>query len=173
MPILFDERFNFTGTPSNILVSNDNVVTNTLPADTSTFSDISIDNSFEAPVEGYDTAFIAGSATSPEIQFIGNQPTDFKIHFSGSVTTTISDFNAYLVLTVTTDLGQVFTGGIKAYPFGVIIGGGVKPKLGFDLTVYGKIQPLEKVSLQIAANTAGDYTLPDCIVFVERIRPPM
>ena len=105
-----------------------------------------------------------------EIEFTGDTGEDYRIDFSGTVSSDNPSLDTYLVLKVDTDLQSEFTGGEKAYPLGLVFGAGSSPAVGFGITVYGKFTQGEKVRLHLASSDAGKLTLSDCIMFAVQIR---
>ena len=161
----------FDGAPSNVLVTNDNLVPTTVIADPLSFIVANLTNAITAPVSGYASDFEASTANTVELVCKGAALQDYRIDFSGTVLATDPAFlNTYIGVRVTTNLGQVFTGGAKFYPVGVAFGG-VSPAIGFGLTVYGKIAPNEVVKLELSSNTAGGLIAADVIFFAVKIKP--
>ena len=159
----------FTGAPSNILVVNDNVLQTTVTGSPTTFVQ-AVTTALLPPVTGYDTKFQHVGNNVLEIEFTGDTGEDYRIDFSGTVSSDNPSLDTYLVLKVDTDLQSEFTGGEKAYPLGLVFGAGSSPAVGFGITVYGKFTQGEKVRLHLASSDAGKLTLSDCIMFAVQIR---
>lgn len=161
----------FTGAPSNVLVSNSNLLPTTVIADPLDFVAANLTNPIVAPVAGYDADFEASTSSTVELSCKGSVDEDYRIDFSGTVLATDPAFlNTYIGVRVTTNLGQTFTGGAKFYPVGVSFEGS-SPAIGFSITVYGKIAPGEIVKLELSSNTAGGLIAADVIFFAVKIRP--
>lgn len=159
----------FASAPSNILVANNNVLTTPVTSDPAAFVQAVI-TPLVAPDVNYDTKFVATGTNTVELEFLGDTGEDYRIDFSGTVSSDNPSLDTYLVLKVDTDLQSEFTGGEKAYPLGLVFGAGSSPAVGFDLSIYGKFTQGEKVRLHLASSDAGNLTLTDCISFAVRIR---
>lgn len=161
----------FTGAPSNILVTNNDTATTTVTADPDAFVTAALTTPLAAPVPGYDSDYISGSLNSAVIEHNDAEAHDYRIDFSGTVVADDPAFlNTYIGVKVASDSGQEFTGGIKFYPVGVSFGGS-SPAIGFSTVVFGNIGAGEQLSLQLSSNTAGDLVLTDLIMFAVRITP--
>lgn len=161
----------FTGAPSNILVTNSNTATTAVTADPDTFATAVLTTGLAAPLAGYDNDFVSGATGFATIEHNDTLTHDYRIDFSGTVVADDPAFlNTYIGVKISSDQGQEFTGGIKFYPVGVSFGGS-SPAIGFQTVVFGAIAPNEKLSLQLSSNTAGNLILTDLIMFAVRITP--
>lgn len=161
----------FTGAPSNILVSNDDVAATTVTADPDAFITAALTTPMAPPVAGYDSDFASASATSAIVQHVDTESHDYRIDFSGTIVADDPSFlDTYIGVKISSSSGQDFTGGVKFYPVGVSFGG-ASPAIGFSSVVFGAIGAGEKISLQLSSNTAGDLILTDLIMFAVRITP--
>ena len=161
----------FDGAPSNVLVSNANTLPTVVTTDPLAFVTASLTNPLTAPVTGYASDFDASASDAVELICKSTTQESYRIDFSGTVLATDPAFlNTYIGVKITTDLGQVFTGGVKFYPVGVSFGG-VSPAIGFAITVYGSIAPSEIIRLELSSNTAGGLIAADVIFFAVKIKP--
>jgi len=161
----------FTGAPSNILVSNEDTATTTVTSDPDAFVTAALTTNLAAPVLGYDNDFVSGANGLATIEHSDTTTHDYRLDFSGTIVAGDPAFlGTYIGVKISSDAGQDFTGGIKFYPVGVSFGGS-SPAIGFSTVVFGAIGPNEKLSLQLSSNTAGDLTLTDLIIFAVRITP--
>lgn len=161
----------FTGAPSNILVTNNDTATTTVTDDPDNFLTANLTSQMAAPAPGYDADFASAGTNTAEVEHVGVSQQSYRVDFSGTITATNPAFlDTYIGLKVASDSGQEFTGGIKFYPVGVSFGG-VSPAIGFSTVVFGSIAPGEKLSVQISSNTAGDLILTDLIMFAVKITP--
>ena len=161
----------FTGAPSNILVSNNDTEVTTVTSDPDSFVTATLTTDLAAPVSGYDNDFTSGATGLATIEHADTVTHDYRIDFSGTIIADDPAFlNTYIGVKISSDQGQEFTGGIKFYPVGVSLGGS-SPAIGFQTVVFGAIEANEKLSLQLSSNTAGDLILTDLIVFAVKITP--
>lgn len=161
----------FDGAPSNVLVTNGNTLPTIVTTDPLAFVTAVLTNPIAAPVVGYASDFSAN--VNDAVELICNSATQesYRMDFSGTVLATDPAFlNTYIGVKVTTNLGQVFTGGAKFYPVGVSFAG-ASPAIGFSITVYGSIAPNEIVRLELSSNTAGGLIAADVIFFAVKIKP--
>lgn len=161
----------FTGAPSNILVTNNDTATTTVTSNPDSFVTASITTDLAPPVAGYDNDFISGAAGLATVEHNDTVAHDYRMDFSGAIVADDPSFlDTYIGVKIASDSGQEFTGGIKFYPVGVSFGGS-SPAIGFSTVVFGNIGANEKISLQLSSNTAGDLILTDLIMFAVRITP--
>lgn len=161
----------FTGAPSNILVTNNDLTPTTVTANPDSYVTAALTTPLAEPVAGYAENFVSGSVDSAVVEHTGASAEDYRIDFSGTIVANDPAFlDTFIGVKVTSDAGQEFTGGIKFYPVGVSFGGS-SPAIGFSTVVYGKIAAGEKLSVQLSSNTAGDLTLTDLIMFAVKIAP--
>lgn len=161
----------FTGAPSNILVSNNDTSPTIVTSNPDAFVTAVLTTPVAAPVAGYDNDFKSDGTSTAAIEHDLGDTHDYRIDFSGAVVAGDPAFlGTYIGIKIASDSGQEFTGGIKFYPVGVSFGG-VSPAIGFSTVVFGAIGPGEKISVQLSSNTAGNLTLTDLIVFAVRIKP--
>tara|TARA_B100001063_G_C16779142_1_gene569376 strand:- start:8254 stop:8808 length:555 start_codon:yes stop_codon:yes gene_type:complete len=161
----------FSGAPSNILVTNNDTATTSVTAIPDNFVTANLTSQMVAPAPGYDVDFSSAGTNTAEVEHVGVDQQSYRIDFSGTITATNPAFlDTYIGLKIASDSGQEFTGGIKFYPVGVSFGG-VSPAIGFSTVVFGSIAPGEKVSVQVSSNTAGDLILTDLIMFAVKITP--
>lgn len=161
----------FSGAPSNILVTNNDLAVTVVTSNSDSFITASLTTDLAAPVSGYDSDFISGAAGLATIEHNDTATHDYRIDFSGTIVAGDPAFlDTYIGVKVASDSGQEFTGGIKFYPVGVSFGGS-SPAIGFSTVVYGAIGANEKISLQLSSNTAGNLILTDLIIFAVKIVP--
>lgn len=161
----------FDGAPSNVLVSNGNTLPTVVTGDPLSFVTASLTNSLTEPTTGYASDFDASVSDAVELICNNSELASYRMDFGGTVLATDPSFlGTYIGVNVTTNLGQVFTGGAKFYPVGVSFGG-TSPAIGFSVTVYGSIAPNEIVSLELSSNTAGGIIAADVIFFAVKIKP--
>ena len=161
----------FTGAPSNILATNNDIAVTAVTSDPDSYVTASITTDLSPPVPGYDNDFISGASGLATIEHADAAPHDYRIDFSGTVVADDPAFlDTYIGIKISSDSGQDFTGGIKFYPVGVSFGGS-SPAIGFSTVVFGNIGANEKISLQLSSNTAGNLILTDLIMFAVRITP--
>lgn len=166
--IITDE---FTGAPSNILVSNNDLAPTAVTSDPDAFVTAALTTPVMPPIAGYDNDFNSDGTNTATIKHDLGDEHDYRIDFNGTVVAGDPAFlDTYIGIKIASDSGQEFTGGIKFYPVGVSFGG-VSPAIGFSIVVFGAIGPGEKVSVQLSSNTAGNLTLTELIVFAVRITP--
>lgn len=161
----------FTGAPSNILVTNNDTAPTTVTSDPDLFETALISTPLTAPAPGYDSDFISGSNSFAVVKHNSAETQSYRIDFSGTITANDPAFlDTYIGIKVASDSGQEFTGGIKFYPVGVSFGGS-SPAIGFSTVVFGSIAPNEEIGIELSSNTAGDLILTDLIMFAVRITP--
>lgn len=161
----------FTGAPSNILVTNNDLAVTTVTSNPDAYVTAVLTTDLAPPITGYDNDFISGAVGLATIEHADVTPHDYRIDFSGTVVADDPAFlDTFIGIKIASDSGQEFTGGIKFYPVGVSFGGS-SPAIGFSTVVFGAISPNEKISLQLSSNTAGDLILTDLIIFAVRITP--
>ena len=161
----------FTGAPSNILVSNNDTAATAVTSNPESFVTAALTTDLAAPVAGYDNNFISGATGFATVEHNDTVTRDYRLDFNGTIVADDPGFlDTYIGIKISSDSGQEFTGGIKFYPVGVSFGGS-SPAIGFSTVVFGAIGPNEKLSLQVSSNTAGDLILTDLIMFAVRITP--
>lgn len=161
----------FDGAPSNVLVSNANTLPTVVTDEPLDFVTASLTNPIAEPAPGYASDFEANVNDAVELICKSATQASYRMDFSGTVLATAPAFlNTYIGVSITTNLGQVFTGGAKFYPVGVSFGG-VSPAIDFAVTVYGSIAPNEVVRLELSSNTAGGLIAADVIFFAVKIKP--
>lgn len=161
----------FTGAPSNIIVSNNDLATTTVSGNPNVFVVANLTTPVTPPVMGYDNDFKSDGTNTATIEHEMGEGHEYRLDFNGTVVASDPAFlNTYIGVKIVSDSGQEFTGGLKSYPVGVSLGG-ASPAIGFSVAVFGAIAGGEKLSVQLSSNTAGDLTLTDLIVFAVRITP--
>lgn len=163
----------FTGTPTNVLVSNGNVAGTVVTADTNVFVIANLTNDLLPPAPGYDAYFDSAAAGKAMIKCIAPITQSYRIDFSGTVVAdNPATADGALIVSIDSSLGlsQVFTGGTKPYPLGP--GRGSTPSsTGISVTVYGSIQNGEVLFFRLSSNRADTLTLTDLIVIATVIKP--
>lgn len=159
-------------TPSSVLTSNDNTTLNSVIADPSLFITPVIDSELSAPELDYSGGdFISNSANQPSIIHNSGTVNDYKIEFRGTIVAGgLGLIGSFVGLKILSSTGQVFTGGLSFFELGVSPSG-VSSQVGFYLPIYGRIAANESLTLQLSANSSGDLTLSDMLVFSTKLRP--
>ncbi|CAH9013563.1 conserved hypothetical protein [Vibrio phage 455E52-1] len=161
----------FTGAPSSILVTNNDLAVTTVTSDPDTYVTAALTTDLAPPIAGYDSDFISGAVGLATVEHNDTVTHDYRMDFSGTVVADDPAFlDTFIGIKIASDSGQEFTGGIKFYPVGVSFGGS-SPAIGFSTVVFGAIGPNEKISLQVSSNTAGNLILTDLIMFAVKITP--
>lgn len=163
----------FAGTPTNVLVTNSNILGTSVTGNPSVFATARLTNSLQPPSAGYSEYFESASPTNAMIKCVAGDTKAYRLDFSGSITAANPAVNdGFLVVKIESSLGiaQVFTGGAKPYPLGP--GQGASPSsIGFSITVYGQIADGEVLFLKLSSNNADTLTLTDLITVVTPIKP--
>lgn len=163
----------FNGVPSNVLVTNNNVLGTAVTGNPNTFAIARLTNPLLPPDVGYDAYFDSASPTNAIIKCIAPITQAYRLDFSGSIIAANPAPNdGFLAVKIESSLGigNVFTGGIKPYPLGPGIGG-APSAVGFSITVYGEIQNGETLALKLSSNNADTLTLTDLITIATLIKP--
>lgn len=165
---------NSNGTPTNVLVTKDNVAGTLVTANPNTFVIANLTNNLLPPAAGYDAYFDSAANGKAMIKCVAPTTQAYRIDFSGTVVAANPATNdGALIVKIESNLGlaQVFTGGTKPYPLGP--GQGTDPSsTGFSVVVFGTIANGEVLFFKLSSNKADTLTLTDLIVVATVIEPP-